>query len=327
MYTVKLNREKLESNKRMNNMLVANVVSKCTLHRNGVMSDFGACYVREMSKRFVIRALKTTYQNQAHKRIRELLNAAQQFNRIATTDDYEVYAIEKAEQKKPFQTQKKRLHTYRIEKLVGIDKRTKKLVFKRVRVPIKPYETLDVTQAATEIWLDEREQLNKLMSDTGMEDLISVATIAIFELFAHNLIFDYSDIFDNRAYVFKRIHNAITRMKNNAIDTENFRKRCVFTDKDGNEIVYTGKHVDSHLNVTTQAIFDTLRDIVNAQTHKNFDTDKALKALELCNVRGYTQAQAAKMLGCNQKQISRWIVKLADICDNAATRQALSELI
>lgn len=279
-----------------------------TLHNDKRVSNFAAAYIMEESKRATFRALKTIYQKSGSAVIYKLMqeNAA-----LLGQDrnDFENWA----QNTYGTATMTAKKHNRQRDALTG------KMIECREYVTFEETETGKIINDAEKSGAFDAYNLD-------INDLINTACLAFLELVEIGAIIDYRDIKLNRGYVYTAINREIYASKKAINENELFSKYCIITDKDGNETLYTGKHIDKYAKVDYDITLKTISDCVKRIAAKQANTEKAVQAFELF-AAGMTKTEIAHAMDINEKQVRRYIELVRRIADNAETRQALSELI
>lgn len=268
------------------------------------VSETASAFIMEESKRVVYRALKTVYQKSADKTILSLMRECSELlnDNTAEREEYITRTSGNVMMKAKKHTRQKDI---RLNKFFSC----------------RPFTTFHYTETGKR--MHESIELNK---NLDVFDLINTAYLAYLELVNIGAIIDYRDIKRNRGYAYKCIRSEIYANKKASSEQELYSRYCVITDDDGNETVYTGKHIDTNIRVDYDATLAIILDCVRSVSAKQAKVENAVRAFEMF-ANGYSRTEIAECMEVNEKQVRRYIELVRRIADNAETRKRLSEII
>ena len=271
--------------------------------------EFFACYANALVLQLSFTALHTIYGKSANNMVLKLIRDLCRIWKYNTTtaENFEEYVIAKNKCKELMQ---KKIHKYKIGKI-----KTKDNKFKRVRIEIIPYETLEYSKTGKEIMQEKQFQL---LSDVN--DVLLTGIVAYCELYQLGFIHQYADLYKHRNYIYKCIDSYVNGQKRNK-DNNNESLEEIIEYHGEKADFYSSSAENCFLHLKTEKAIEKIEENETINSFRaflmeNFKTVRKAQEKKKSiivdswienKINNKTQQQIAIMFDEKQQQISRFI--------------------
>lgn len=266
---------------------------------NGKFTDAATAFIDKQLRKMCYQSLKTNFAHSGNTYLLYIMNTALQSSIHANNADYKEI-IE---------------NEYNGVRLMKVVTHTSKIV-SGVRIPVKPYDTVELTDAGREYLKDTKEN-DYTESTIVFDDLLQSAWIAVSELNAAGLVTNFDSVWNMKHIIYRAINRAY-------YNDNKHNKYSVFSLDAENAIPQADAAQAQFLEeVETSELLELVKRAVLAKMDKRTrDKELAWNAWKICKIQGYTQAETGAMLGIHREQVKRYKAQVENIVQSVYSKFA-----
>lgn len=197
---------------------------------------------------------------------------------------------------------------------------------KRYKKEIVPYETLELTELAKELFKDK-----EIINNSDIQDLLSEVYIACYELFSFGLLTCTFDLWNYRNYIYKKVNAYIRKQRTfKTKNSESYENMLLLFDEETLENkLYYGKNANNLLaSVESKEVKNTCLKLLYNSLDKRCNKTNIVTSFELYYLQEKTLEEIASILNVSTFAIHKYLVVAEKtLKSNAQVKEALHELL
>lgn len=250
----------------------------------GKLTDTATAVISKQLQILCYQALKTNFANSGSEYVLSVMKTA-----IETwTRNNNSEFIEAVTEQEIYSTQKEVRHNY--------------VIRDGVRIPVKPYTTLEFTQDGKQAMTETKH--NETETTITFDDLIQTAwTEAVMPLNKLGVLTSFDSLFSMKRIIYRVVNNHFYSERKHVA-----RQAFSFDDSENGNQISDDEQAEAMNEAENEMLLQTLRLIVCNKLRKNVDSVKAWNAWKLCKYDGLSvRYVASDILGIHKTQVQRYI--------------------